>query len=135
MKTIILRDNDSSAFSSPALLEKVYGRLWQANIPVSLGVVPQPRGDVRLLHLQDQPYDPSIPPKFRGSNQPYKLRENKILCSFLNEMARQGLVELCLHGYDHSYNEFDIEDETLLSQKIEEGKAELESAFPDAAIN
>jgi peptidoglycan/xylan/chitin deacetylase (PgdA/CDA1 family) len=134
MKTIIIRDNAISAFTTPAQLEKIYGRLWQAGVPVSLAVVPQPRGDVTLLNEESQPYDPSIPPKYRGSNQPYKLRENKILCSYLNELARQGLVELCQHGYHHSYNEFDIEDETLLSQKIEEGKAELESAFPDAEI-
>jgi peptidoglycan/xylan/chitin deacetylase (PgdA/CDA1 family) len=134
MKTIIIRDNDISAFASPAHLERIYGRLWQAGVPLSLGIIPQPRGDVRLLDESAQPYDPSIPPQYRGSNKPYKLRENKILCSYLNEMARVGLVEICLHGYQHSYHEFDSDDETLLSQKIEEGKGELESAFPDAEI-
>jgi peptidoglycan/xylan/chitin deacetylase (PgdA/CDA1 family) len=134
MKTIILRDDDSSAFTSPALLEKIYGRLWEAAIPVSIAVIPQPRGDVRVLHREDQPYDPNIPPKFRGSNQPHKLSENRVICSYLNELARQGLVEICLHGYNHSYHEFDSEDETLLSQKIEEGKGELEKAFPDVEI-
>jgi hypothetical protein len=134
MKTIILRDDDVSAFTSPAQLEKIYGRLWEAAIPVSLGVIPQPRGDVRVLHREGQPYDPSIPPKYRGSNQPYKLRENKVICNYLNELARQGLVEVCLHGYQHSYDEFASEDESLLAQRIEEGKQELEMLLPEAEI-
>lgn len=134
MKTIILRADDISAFTSPALLDKIYGRFWQANIPLSLAVIPQPRGDVRLLDEVDKPYAPSIPPKFRGDNTPHKLRENQILCRYLNEMARQGLVELCLHGYEGTQQEFASDDETLLAQKIEEGKAELERAFPDVEI-
>lgn len=135
MKTIILRADDISAFTSPALLEKVYGRFWQANIPISLAVIPQARGDVRLLDESDKPYDPSIPPKFRGNNTPQKLSENKILCRYLAELARQGLLEICLQGYEATYKEFDSDDETLLSQKIEVGKAELENTFPNVEIS
>ncbi|GAB4521819.1 MAG: hypothetical protein OHK0046_33610 [Anaerolineae bacterium] len=134
MKTIIIRDDDTSYFTPPDLLEAVYARLWARSIPVALAVVPAARGDVRVMHREGQPFDPAIPTQHRGDARGFPLAENKALCRFLNDQAAAGRVEICLHGYDHSYHEFDSQDEGLLREKITRGLAELRAALPAATI-
>ncbi|MEQ8676171.1 MAG: DUF2334 domain-containing protein [Aggregatilineales bacterium] len=133
-KTIFLRDDDTSFFTSPAQLERIYGTLWQAGIPVNLAVIPAPRSDVRVLHRDGQPYDPGIPPQFRGQSREFALWENAEICQFLNDKVKQGLVEICLHGYNHDYYEFEQESPKLIAQKLDTGKRELQQTFPYARI-
>jgi hypothetical protein len=134
MKTVIIRDDDVSYFTSPAQLETIYGRLWHANIPVCFAVIPEQRADVRVLHRESQPFDPSVPKQYRGQAKSFPLADNSELCEFLNDKAKNGLVEVCLHGFHHTYYEFDSHDETLLNQKIEHGLTQLRTAMPDAKI-
>lgn len=134
MKTIIFRDDDISYFTSTEQLETIYGRLWDANIPVCFAVIPEPRADVRVLHREGQPYDPSIPNQYRGQEKTFPIADNPVICEFLNEKAKAGLVEVCLHGFDHSYYEFDTDDVASLEQKITKGLDQLKAVIPDATI-
>lgn len=131
---MILRDDDTSFFSSPALLEKIYSRLWEKGLPICLAVIPAQNANVRIMHRPDKRYDPSIPPGYRGQDQSFPVSENTELCAYLNQRAREGLVEIMLHGYAHTYMEFAAEVETVLRQKITDGQAILEKSFPDAQI-
>lgn len=134
MRKVIIRDDDTSFFTQPALLERIYGRLWQAGKPVCLAVIPAQNSNVRVLHRTDKRYDPSIPPRYRGIEAEHPITANAELCAFLNDLARAGLVELMLHGYAHSYREFRSDDREALRRKLVEGKAMLRQAFPDAKI-
>ena len=134
MKTVIIRDDDVSYFTSPAQLETIYGRLWLANIPVCFAVIPAPRADVRVLHREGQPLDPGVSKQYRGQAKSFPLTDNPSLCEFLNDKAKNGLVEVCLHGFNHTYYEFGSDDEILLNQKIEQGLTQLHTAMPDAKI-
>jgi predicted deacetylase len=116
------------------LLERVYGRLWAHGIPVCLAVIPAQRSDTVVEYRPGKPYDPSIPPDYRGLEQEHPITHNPALCDFLNEKAKTGLVEICLHGYDHGYLEFTSEDRALLEQKLASGHAILHHALPDASI-
>jgi hypothetical protein len=135
MKTIIIRDDDISYFTSPKQLETIYGRLWDANIPVCFAVIPAPRGDVRVLHREGHPIDPSIPIQYRGESKNFVLADNPEICDFLNEKAKSGLLEVCLHGFEHNFHEFEIEDADVLQNKVERGLSILQSALPDVCIN
>lgn len=135
MKTVYLRDDDTSFFTDPAKLERIYGRLWEKHVPVNLAVVPAVRGDVRVRHREGAPLDPSIPPKYRGTQRNYPLKENAELCRFLSQMGQDQLVEVCLHGYDHSYYEFGLASADEAANKLEMGYSELADALPNVPVH
>jgi peptidoglycan/xylan/chitin deacetylase (PgdA/CDA1 family) len=130
----IIRDDDTSFFTRPEQLETIYGRLWERNIPVCIAVIPAQRADVRVQHRPGIPFDPSIPPQYRGQDKEFPVTENRELCAFLNQKAREGLVEIVLHGYSHEYMEFTSEDYEWIGTKLRDGRQILEAAFPDAQI-
>ncbi len=135
MKTIYFRDDDISFFTHPDKLDRIYGRLWENNIPVNLAVIPMPRGDVRVLHRDGHPFDPGIPVELRGQSREFPLMGNGLLCNFLNMMAQKRLIEVCLHGYHHLYHEFDDESPKIVASKLDAGKRELRQALPNAIID
>jgi len=134
MKTLIIRDDDTSAFTRPEQLETIYGPVWERGLPVSLAVIPRPRDDVRVWHRPGLPYDPSIPVHLRGQGRNYPLTENPQLCAFLNEKAAAGLVEIVLHGYEHNYHEFDTATPGNIETWLRRGKNLLQNALPDATL-
>jgi hypothetical protein len=134
VQQVIIRDDDTSFFTRPALLERVYGRLWDAGIPVCIAVVPAQRGDVRVDHRPGKPYDPSIPPPYRGDDTARPVTGNRELCAYLNEKAREGLVEICQHGFSHAYMEFAVDDAQQAEQMLTAGRRILQTAFPDAPL-
>jgi predicted deacetylase len=134
MRPLIIRDDDTSYFTPFEKLEAIYGALWAQNLPVCLAVIPSLRCDVRVLHREGAPYDPSIPPDYRGNPDTHLITENRSLCAFLNSKIRQGLVEICLHGYTHAYHEFASRDSDLLAAKVRDGLTLLREAFPAANI-
>ena len=135
MTTVIIRDDDTSFFTPPARLEQLYGRLWERGLPVCLAVIPAQRADVRVDHRPGKPYDPSIPPPYRGLGQEYPITDNRELCAYLNQRAREGLVEICLHGFSHRYMEFVSPDADWIARRLADGRRILQSAFPDAPLH
>lgn len=134
MPTIIFRDDDTSYFTSPQRLEAIYGRLWDAGLPVCLAVIPMVYADTRVYWTDGNPHDPSIPPPFRGRDECFSILDNPELCDFLNAKAAAGLTEICLHGYTHCFYEFITHDRALIRRKLEHGLALLNEAFPAAKI-
>lgn len=134
MRPLIIRDDDTSYFTPPEKLEAIYSPLWARNLPVCLAIIPALRCDVRVLSREGAPYDPSIPPERRGDSNAYPIADNRALCAFLNDKIQRGLVEICLHGYAHSYHEFAASDSSLLAAKVRDGLAALHEAFPSADI-
>jgi hypothetical protein len=130
----IVRDDDISFFTRPEMLEAVYSQLWARSFPVCISVIPAHRSDVRVLHRPGMPYEPNVPPEYRGLNEQHLITQNHELCMYLNQKAREGTVEICLHGYNHEYMEFVSDDVELLMKKLIEGRRILEDAFPDASI-
>ncbi len=131
---IIVRDDDTSFFTAPELLDKVYGPLWACSVPVCLSVIPAQRADVRVQHRPGNPFDPGIPPQYRGQDKEFLVTENHELCAFLNDKVRRGLVEIVLHGYCHAYMEFTSDNAESIGRKLAEGKRTLQAAFPAAPL-
>ncbi len=134
MPRIIFRDDDTSYFTPPQRLEAIYGRLWEAGLPVCLAVIPMVYADTRVYWTDGNPHDPSIPPPFRGRDQCFSILDNPELGDFLNEKAAAGLAEICLHGYTHVFYEFTTHDRALIRRKLERGLALLNQAFPAANV-
>jgi hypothetical protein len=129
----IIRDDDTSFYTTPALLEAIYERVWARNIPVCFSVIPAHRANIKIPRV-DTPYDPNVPPTYRGQDRLLPITENPELIKFLTSLAKQGLAEIMLHGYSHDYQEFKIEDEPLLRRKLNDGMALHKLAFPDIPI-
>ncbi len=134
MKYTIIRDDDTSFFTSISQLRAVYSPLWEVGVPTVLAVIPAQRADVRVLHRPGAPYDPSIPAEYQGRAGEFPITRNAELCAFLNHYAKNGLVEIALHGYNHTYHEFATDDEALIQFKVQRGREILKAAFPDANI-
>jgi len=134
MPKIIIRDDDTSFFTSPQRLEALYGRLWAAGRPVCLAVIPNVYADARVYWTDGNPHDPAIPPGQRGQDQYFSLLDNPTLCQYLNAKAAAGLVEICLHGYAHIFYEFTTHDRGRIRDMLDKGLALLQRALPAATI-
>jgi hypothetical protein len=135
MRSIILRDDDTGFFTHPSMLEQIYGPLWAAGIPVCLAVIPAHDGAIQIPDADGRlTFDPNVPTRFQGQRQQYRISRNADLCEFLNTLARQGLIEVCLHGYTHTWREFDIQDFDQARQKLRDGLDILGETLPDACI-
>lgn len=134
MRKIIIRDDDTSYFTRIDQLETIYGRVWKAGKPVCLAVVPNVYGDIRVYWREGNPYDPGVPPQYRGKSEYYSILDNSALCQFLHDKAKDGLVEICLHGFAHIFYEFISHDQSLIRQMITEGLEILHQAFPNIPI-
>lgn len=133
-KTIIIRDDDTSFFTSPDLLERIYGKLWEYGHPVCLSVVPAHNANVRVTHRPGNPIDPSVARIYRGQDHDFSIRENIALCAFLKAQYERELVEICLHGYNHAYMEFGTQDQTVIEDKLAAGRRIFDAAFADVPI-
>src|SRR5689334_7914149 len=127
---LIFRDDDTSFFTSPAMLEAIYEPLWERNIPVCLAVIPAHYAN----SIINGEVDPNVAPQYRGQDQEFQVSDNHEICFFLNNLVDQGLVEICLHGYNHNYPEFQTDDEAVIRQKLTDGQRILEATFPKADI-
>jgi|GEM_PF-1581365 len=134
MRKIIFRDDDTSYFTRPDQLETIYGRIWEAGHPVCLSVIPAQWGDIRVYWRDGNPFDPSVPPQYRGKEYPFSIYNNKELCEFLREKVDQNLVEICLHGYSHRFYEFITHDIHAIQDMLNLGMQTLNQAFPNAPI-
>ena len=134
MRRIIFRDDDTSFFTQPRHLEALYGRLWSAGLPVCLAVIPQIRGDTRVYWTRGNHHDPAIPPAFRGRGEGFSIGDNRELCAFLDELARSGLVEICLHGLTHSFFEFTSHDSWRVGEMLDAALAIVNDAIPSAPV-
>lgn len=134
MKQIIFRDDDTSYFTRPDQLEAIYGRIWEAGCPVCLAIVPAQYGDVRVYWRDGNPYDPAVPPQYRGTEAHFPITDNVELCEYVREKAEKGLIEICLHGYSHTFFEFTSQDRNLINSKIDMGLEILSEAFPNNPV-
>jgi hypothetical protein len=113
-----IRDDDTSFFTSPEDLERVYGEVSQWG-PISLAVVPFHRAGTSK----------AVPDKFRGRWSVHPLHENQPLVDYLRTGISTGRFEIMLHGYHHDEPDGRLEfaSGAHLAQRIADGRQYLES--------
>src|SRR5689334_22867635 len=87
---VAIRDDDTSYFTDPAALERVYGSIW-SQAPVCLAVVPFAIGYK----------NPGIPEAHWNDGRQFPLKENPALVDRLPSWLRHRLITVALHGYTH----------------------------------
>ena len=87
---VALRDDDTSFFTDPERLERVYHDVWD-RLPVCLAVVPHAMGFA----------DKAIPEEYWQANRSYPLEENPQVVAALRELSAAGRVTIAQHGFTH----------------------------------
>jgi hypothetical protein len=107
---VIVRDDDVSYFTPPEFLEMLYESLWANGLPVCLSVIPNHYDSVVVAYRSSSAEpDENTPPSHFGTGITHPVWKNSRLASFLSTLANTGSVELCVHGFEHRYREFDAD--------------------------
>lgn len=135
--SILVRDDDISAFTQPEILQRVHEPLLKRNLPLNLAVIPQVRTDIRggaleriYFSQEGLEFEPFIPPLKRGLGESYGLKYNLALCTFLRQAPN---IEVLQHGFAHTWEggnaEFLHKNKNLLQQWLNKGKALITEAL------
>ncbi|MBI4014457.1 MAG: hypothetical protein HY365_00710 [Candidatus Aenigmarchaeota archaeon] len=130
MKTVIIRDDDTHAFTSSALLDKIYGpSFFRRGFNVSVSVIPMLDTSARIgsknnsFYRRGYEYEPFIP-KSRINSGFHDFRKNSAVSVWLKKKS----VEPCLHGYSHDIRDFSSPNYTKMKEMLARGKSIVEGA-------
>ncbi|NQV18755.1 MAG: DUF2334 domain-containing protein [Armatimonadetes bacterium] len=132
MKYVIIRDDDVNFFTKIENLNKVYSFIFERNIPINFAIIPNVDASAKTFsdHSSDNIYEPFIPKEFRGQEKQFPINENKELIKDLRSLRN---AEFLLHGFTHKSEvgnfEFEIEEESVINEKLNRGSKILELAF------
>lgn len=127
---VIVRDDDVSYFTPPGFLERLYQPLWERGLPVCLSVIPQHYDSVSVAYRTPAPApDENTPPFAFGLGRTHAIGDNGALTSRLDVLSHAGCAELCLHGLEHRYREFDV-DEVTARDRLRLAVAAFRASFP-----
>ena len=117
---VAIRDDDTSFFTRPEQLERVYGRYWD-RIPVSLAVVP--------CHASTR--SKGIPPEHWEGVRSFPLADNLELVEYLRAQVGAGRVSIMLHGWSHKNypTGYEFEAAPRLDERLARGRGYLEALF------
>lgn len=134
MKYIIIRDDDISYFTTPEILEEIYGGFLEDN-KVSFSVIPNVYASIDLdktggyYKSEKIDYDPLIDPNYRGKKEYYNIENNHKLLDFLNKKN----IEILQHGYTHERingkSEFLINNKEIIYERAMKGKNSLKNCI------
>lgn len=122
MRYVILRDDDTNAFTPPECLERLYRPFLDKNLPVNLAVIPQVRTDAvtpdgkpeQFLFAKNGTTSPSV-----------AIGENPKLVRYLLENSGYHFAQ---HGFDHTLFEFDSPASRDISRRLNAGRELLKAA-------
>lgn len=87
---VAIRDDDTSYFTTPEALERVYGQIWNQT-PVCLATIPFAKGY----------RSPAVPREYWDSGDAFGLDRNAATVAALRGHIEAGRVTVALHGYTH----------------------------------
>ena len=115
MRYVILRDDDTNAFTPVECLERLYRPFLERGLPVNLAVIP----DVRL----DATRPDGLPEQFlfakNGATElTMPVGDNRTLVNYLRNNPG---FQVAQHGYDHSLFEFDSARADDVCDRLDQG--------------
>ena len=117
---VAIRDDDTSYFTMPDALTRVYGDIWD-RVPVCLAVVPFAIGYEQ----------PGIPREHWHTGQSMPLDRNPDLVTLLRELIAARRVTVALHGYTHQdyADGYEFQAAPDLPDRVRRGREYLESVL------
>lgn len=89
----IVRDDDTSYWTSVDELEDKYNELFKCGLKLSIAVIP----------FSVQSHNFGRESLFYQDTNAKDIYENRHICKYINEKIKTGNVEVMLHGYSHQY--------------------------------
>ena len=132
MKYILIRDDDVNYFTKIEDLNRVYGFIFERDIPINFAIIPKVDASAKTISndYSNDSYEPFIPEEFRGKENRFPINENHKLVKFFKSLKN---AEFLLHGFTHKglerNFEFEIEDESVIEEKLNKGSKIFELAF------
>lgn len=125
MRRVVIRDDDTNAFTPPECLEQLYRPFLDRRMPVNLAVIPAVRRDAKTPDGKPEDF------LFGGNgvaSDTHPIGDNRKLVSYLRAEPFYRIVQ---HGCYHDTFEFAIDDETEIARRITNGRRHLADAgFP-----
>ena len=115
-----IRDDDTSYFTQPEQLERVYHDVWD-RVPIGLAVVPHAAGFV----------DKAIPEKYWDAGRAFPLEENPAIVQTLRELLKANRVTIAQHGFTHEDfpDGYEFQAAPDLESRLARGQAYLEGTL------
>jgi hypothetical protein len=122
MRYVVLRDDDTCAFTPPEFLERLYRPFLGRGMPVNLAVIPEVRTDVRAADGRLEGFVSAG----RGPPGPLAtMAEAPALVSFLKS---EPLFHVAQHGCHHDMFEFGISERGEIIRRLDRGADALREA-------
>lgn len=122
MHTVILRDDDTCAFTPRACLERLYRPFLDRGLPVSLAVIPEVRTTVRTPDGEREGFLTS------GSGPSSPLAPMTDCHELTDYLRAENGYEIVQHGCHHDYLEFGQTDRAELARRLDHGALALREA-------
>ena len=119
---VVLRDDDTNAWTDPDCLERLYRPFLDRDLPVNLAVIPAVTSDARRADGRREAFL-GAGASLEGSGR--AVGANNALCDYLHGNKGYHIVQ---HGYDHRFNEFASRERGDIQWRIDQGTARLEEA-------
>jgi hypothetical protein len=148
MRYVIIRDDDTNAFTPPECLELLYRPFLERGLPVNLAVIPDVALDAKMangrpegflvkrpgaaprsgISIHEQTSSMGAPTAIMvdaAETATRAIGTNPQLVRYLQENPGYKVVH---HGCHHSYHEFDVQDRRRVARLLERGAALLAEA-------
>jgi hypothetical protein len=125
MRYVILRDDDTNAFTAVDCLERLYRPFLDRGLPVNLATIPDVATDATFPNGEPEGY---LHGKNGDTRAHVPIGTNEKLVRYLLDNPNYQIVQ---HGCYHHYHEFDREPRSHMGQLLEHGtKLLIEAGFP-----
>ena len=125
MRYVIIRDDDTNAFTPVHCLETLYRPFLDKGLPINLAVIPQVAPNTRT---PDGKLEGFLMGKSERDTSSVAIGENAVLVRYLIENPGYKTVQ---HGFHHGYFEFDHGRRPEIERSLDEGTRLLsEAGFP-----
>lgn len=115
MRYVIIRDDDTNAFTPVACLDKLYRPLLEQGLPVNLATIPEVSTSARMSNGQPEGF---LVAKNGTQAERMPLAGNPELVTYLQSNPSYRIVQ---HGCHHDYLEFDCPNQAEVIRRLEHG--------------
>ena len=115
MRRVVIRDDDTNAFTPPECLEQLYSPFLKRDMPVNLAVIPAVRRDAKTPEGTREGFLFAANGNAQDTNP---IANNSALAEYLRSEPCYRVVQ---HGCHHDTFEFNTEDRNEISRRIAEG--------------
>lgn len=122
MRRVVIRDDDTNAFTPPECLERLYRPFLELGMPVNLAVIPAVHRDAKTPDGKPEGFLYSANGHAKDTNP---IAGNRRLVDYLRAEPYYRIVQ---HGCHHNTFEFDLPNAVEIERRIERGARHLVEA-------